>query len=476
MTAHDTRAETHGTGRMTPRNPSAVRTREDVERELAAMPAEEARLNAALEESGGAAGSPMESFYERWDALESELDTLPPTPSPALPTDPCATDVRVEVLADWLQSIANHWKGANSGIYTIRAMCLEMARELTKDFPTLAPASDAPATPVQSQAIDWSYTDFCNVVPRDDINPHGQSFREGFQRGAAWSRAQPASDAAWPKPSAKDSSWTICPDFLEQVMKRAATRWPSETYQLEETEALLVAAGFVLRSSPPSQPVGEADTTRCPTTLCERDDGKCCTDVGWCAIEKGFAKRDPARVAMRATPQPSPDTQPTDAAQSGGEPVAWQLPTQTRVIIERERAGLFATVPTSARSDRLRELDRELFNYLGYHLALDDRAALYATPPRPADTASADYAWGRPSAIDRDDADPTREYIPLPCGWEIQTKGRGSSYRLLDRKTGERFSICSADATFIHDFVTRMAREINTASRALAPVPNGGRS
>ena len=56
---------------------------------------------------------------------------------------------------------------------------------------------------------------------------------------------------------------------------------------------------------------------------------------------------------------------------------------------------------------------------------------------------------------------PSREYIPLPGGWEVQTKGKGSSYRLLDRKTGERHLILCNDAEFIHDFVTRMAKEVH---------------
>jgi DNA repair exonuclease SbcCD ATPase subunit len=59
--------------------------------------------------------------------------------------------------------------------------------------------------------------------------------------------------------------------------------------------------------------------------------------------------------------------------------------------------------------------------------------------------------------------DGSREYIPLPGGWEIQTKGNGSSYRLLDKKSDERHNILSADALFIHDFVTRMAKEVHEA-------------
>jgi hypothetical protein len=62
---------------------------------------------------------------------------------------------------------------------------------------------------------------------------------------------------------------------------------------------------------------------------------------------------------------------------------------------------------------------------------------------------------------------PSREYIPLPGGWEIQTKGNGSSYRLLDRKTGQRHSILANEASFVKDFVTRMAKEVNASTVAL---------
>jgi len=72
-------------------------------------------------------------------------------------------------------------------------------------------------------------------------------------------------------------------------------------------------------------------------------------------------------------------------------------------------------------------------------------------------------------AIETDELDPTRQYIPLPGGWEVQTRGRGSSYRLLDRKTGERRSILTNDPGFIENFVTRMALEVHAAtSTALA--------
>ena len=75
-------------------------------------------------------------------------------------------------------------------------------------------------------------------------------------------------------------------------------------------------------------------------------------------------------------------------------------------------------------------------------------------------------------AIENDKDDPTREYIPLPGGWEIQTKGKGSSYRLLDKKTGERHMILAGEAPFVQEFVTRMAKEINASAQVqpVAPV------
>ncbi|TCK28008.1 hypothetical protein EV667_2004 [Ancylobacter aquaticus] len=75
--------------------------------------------------------------------------------------------------------------------------------------------------------------------------------------------------------------------------------------------------------------------------------------------------------------------------------------------------------------------------------------------------------------IEMDPDMPGREYIPLPGGWEVQTKGTGSSYRLLDRKTGERRLILCHDPGFIHDFVTRMAREVHAASIDSPPATGG---
>lgn len=68
--------------------------------------------------------------------------------------------------------------------------------------------------------------------------------------------------------------------------------------------------------------------------------------------------------------------------------------------------------------------------------------------------------------IEHDPHDHSREYIPLPGGWEVQTKGAGSSYRLLDKKTKERFSILSGkDWAPLQAFFTRFAHEVFAASR-----------
>lgn len=53
--------------------------------------------------------------------------------------------------------------------------------------------------------------------------------------------------------------------------------------------------------------------------------------------------------------------------------------------------------------------------------------------------------------------DDTRLYIPLPGGWEVQTKGKGSSYRRCDTKTGERHSILVNDGAVVQAYATETA-------------------
>ena len=71
-----------------------------------------------------------------------------------------------------------------------------------------------------------------------------------------------------------------------------------------------------------------------------------------------------------------------------------------------------------------------------------------------------------PEGIERDESI-GRDYIPLPGGWEVQTKGNGSMLRILDKKSGERHPLPVLD--FVVVFIERMAREIHSAWRHPQP-------
>lgn len=61
--------------------------------------------------------------------------------------------------------------------------------------------------------------------------------------------------------------------------------------------------------------------------------------------------------------------------------------------------------------------------------------------------------------IERDEAY-NRDYIPLPGGWEIQTKGKGSSFRICDTNTGKRWLVMDEH---LHAMLEQMAREVRAA-------------
>lgn len=69
--------------------------------------------------------------------------------------------------------------------------------------------------------------------------------------------------------------------------------------------------------------------------------------------------------------------------------------------------------------------------------------------------------------IERDD-DTDREYIPIPGGYEIQTKGKGSSFRILNRNTDDRRIV--SDAT-LHKFLTQMAHDLRAPWNTRAAPP-----
>jgi len=66
--------------------------------------------------------------------------------------------------------------------------------------------------------------------------------------------------------------------------------------------------------------------------------------------------------------------------------------------------------------------------------------------------------------IERDESY-DRTYIPLPGGWEVQTKGKGSTFRLVN-PSGFRLPI--PDLPYLHETLERMARDIHAAVSANA--------
>jgi len=64
-----------------------------------------------------------------------------------------------------------------------------------------------------------------------------------------------------------------------------------------------------------------------------------------------------------------------------------------------------------------------------------------------------------------------RTYIPLPGGWEVQTKGKGSTFRICDTKSGDRLAI--PPSPYLHETLERMAREIHAAVTLPDPPKDG---
>lgn len=81
--------------------------------------------------------------------------------------------------------------------------------------------------------------------------------------------------------------------------------------------------------------------------------------------------------------------------------------------------------------------------------------------------------------IERDEA-MDRDYIPLPGGWEVQTLGKGSSFRLCE-PSGRRHIVTDEH---LHDVLTNMGHDIRDSWnrrtpaggwRAIAEAPRDGR-
>ena len=113
---------------------------------------------------------------------------------------------------------------------------------------------------------------------------------------------------------------------------------------------------------------------------------------------------------------------------------------------------------------------REAREYVATYLSIDDRkfitnktaardllaridSALSAPEPQ---------GW-RPAPIERDESF-DRDYITLPAGWEIQTKGKGSSFRVCRvERDGESYERWLVTDAHLHPVLERMAREIRKA-------------
>jgi len=71
--------------------------------------------------------------------------------------------------------------------------------------------------------------------------------------------------------------------------------------------------------------------------------------------------------------------------------------------------------------------------------------------------------------IERDESY-DRTYIPLPGGWEIQTKGKGSTFRLLGP---DGFRLPIIEQPYLFEHLERMARDIHAAcARSLDAAPS----
>ena len=69
-------------------------------------------------------------------------------------------------------------------------------------------------------------------------------------------------------------------------------------------------------------------------------------------------------------------------------------------------------------------------------------------------------AQGEPVGKIDYDKELDRYYIPVHPDWEIQTKGKGSSFRIANTKTGIRHLVMDK---MLHEMLEQMARDINAA-------------
>jgi len=161
------------------------------------------------------------------------------------------------------------------------------------------------------------------------------------------------------------------------------------------------------------------------------------------------------------------------------------MQTAARLCPKRPLTVLIATpAPVNAGSDREELLADALRNVVDVYgtdspmwnqarVALDpqpERLGYDTSKPAPVLCANASPSREQPTAeqpsreddigpIERDES-MDRTYIPLPGGWEVQTQGKGSSFRLCNTESGHRWIVTDEH---LHPVLEEMARDIHAA-------------
>lgn len=94
-------------------------------------------------------------------------------------------------------------------------------------------------------------------------------------------------------------------------------------------------------------------------------------------------------------------------------------------------------------------------------------ATMENSPATKTASPSTDPAQATPEGADLPpaeyDAEMDRHYLPLPNGWEVQTKGNGSTFRIAHVLTGARYMVLDED---LHEPLTDLANDVRAAIAA----------
>jgi len=175
-----------------------------------------------------------------------------------------------------------------------------------------------------------------------------------------------------------------------------------------------------------------------------------------------------------------PSTMPTQPSAESWRQAVAEYGRETGAVItiirgDQEKVGVIeaATRRTSRKFDPTKATAR---NVSAEYWIRERAIEIEATKsPSVAGTSAEDAVRALVRPIERDE-DYDRTYIPLPGGWEVQTKGRGSPFRIVGP---DKFRLLIEDRPYLHETLERMARDIHDAftaaqSRAQGGVDSGG--